>query len=440
MKEHPKVKINSARLADTREKRRKVACDKHAATQRFLYKNKRGYSTEGSTLLPSVLRPRLFGVGIAVGLATVIGITLNASDNPASAVSATLSVPEGISVNANPTTNNGFAESSNGAISVSTGNQMGYTLTIKAKDNNQLKNGSSVLNSISTNLTADQYKNGDYVNTWGMKPSSINSADNTSYVPGPNTSGVTLASTHASSNDAENYSLGIAAKIDSNTVAGNYTNTFTIAATANEATYTIKYNANGGSPTPATQSKPFDTETTVTIEGAAPTNSNGKDFLGWCTENPGDSDTCTGALIQPGGKFPLCKCDLNITLYAMYGTAAAKPGADGSDCMIERYVGKVYGGYCWMWQNLSGTYTLAKANSACPNGWHLPSQGDFQSLLDAIGSGAQLYQAGWSGSYWSSTMGNSSSAYRLYVDLTSAGIIDAHITNPLNVRCVAEQG
>ena len=416
--------------------------------------NKRGNSAKGHSLLPLALRPRLFGVvGVTVGITTLAIFSVFYNNANVSAVNATLTIPNSISVNVDPNKNNGFAESSNEAVSVSTGNQMGYTLTIKAKDSNQLKNGSNVLNSITSNLTADQYKSGNYVNTWGFKPSEINNESNTSYVRGPNSStGITLASTHASSNDAENYSIGIAAKVDSNTIAGNYTNTFTIAATANEATYTIKYNANGGSPTPATQSDNFDTETTVTIEGAAPTNSNGKDFLGWCTEDPGDSDTCTGALIQPNGKFPLCKCDLNITLWAMWGEKPLNIGtADGSDCMINNYMtGKVYGGNCWMWEDLAGTYYWSDAQTACPVGTHLPSNGEFTALVNIIGNKGQLYESGWKASskyYWSSTGGqddcftgtNCYGGY-LYVTNSSATVSSVSLSSrdyQHNVRCIA---
>ena len=223
--------------------------------------NKRGYSAEGYSLLTSALRPRLFGVGITIGIVSVISIGLIGSNNT-SAVSATLSIPDNVSVNVNPTIDNGFAESSNDAISVSTGNLNGYTLAIKAKDNNQLKNGSNVLNSIATNLTAEQYKTGNYANTWGFKPSSINNESNTSYVSGPDSStGITLASTHVNNTEAENYSIGIATKVDSSTIAGNYTNTFTIAATANEARYTIKYDA--ASLSGATNASSFPTESNI---------------------------------------------------------------------------------------------------------------------------------------------------------------------------------
>lgn len=255
--------------------------------QTKILSHKRGYGIEGHTLLSSILRPCLFGIGIAIGVITIIGVGLESHRNDTSAVSATLSIPEAISVNVNPSVNSGFAESSNGSISVSTGNQNGYTLTIKAKDNNQLKNGSNVLSSITTNLIADQYKNGDYLNTWGFKPSVINSESNTSYVPGPTTSGITLVQTNTNSASAENYSLGIAAKVDSNTIAGNYQNTFILTALANEASYTINYDA--ASLSGATNAGAFVAQTgyingdTQSINVAEPAKS-GTDFLGWCDE------------------------------------------------------------------------------------------------------------------------------------------------------------
>ena len=441
MKEHPKVNIKQG----TKGNRCKISHIQRGILQRFSRTNKRGYSTEGSTLLPSVLRPRLFGISISLGLAAIIGLTLNVSDSPASAVSATLSVPEGISVNANPSVNNGFAESSNGAVSVSTGNQMGYTLTIKAKDNNQLKNGSNVLNSISTNLTADQYKTGDYANTWGFKPSAINSESNTSYVPGPTSSGITLAKTNANSTTAENYSLGIAAKVNNNTVAGNYTNTFVLTATANEAKYTINYNLNGGSggSSKTTETGDIGSSTEIAINSTAPTAPSGKDFLGWCSKNPGEGDTCDGVLVQPGKSLYLCKCDLNITLYAMYGKSTPKPGENGSDCTVTGHNGKFYAGYCWTWADV-GTANWNDAKSLCTSmGWSLPTKDQFQSLLNAIGSGSQLYNAGWrnsTGYYWSSTPNGSNYAYPLNVTSSSAGIYiyNYNTGNTLGVRCVSQ--
>ena len=407
--------------------------------------NKRGYSAEGYSLLTSALRPRLFGVSIAIGTVAIIGTSLGMYSNNTSAVSATLSIPDNVSVNANPTVDSGFAESSNDAISVSTGNLNGYTLTIKAKDNDQLKNGSNVLNSISTNLTAEQYRTGSYANTWGFKPSEINNNANTSYVPGPdNITGITLASTHASSNDAENYSIGIAAKVDSNTIAGNYTNTFTIVATANEATYTINFNNNGGTGGPSkAQTGDIGSSTFVNIvneEGDTPSLS-GKDFLGWCSVNPGTGDTCNGVLVQSGGQFPLCKCDLNITLYAMYGKKVEDPNKEGADCYIAGYEGKRYAGLCWMWQDVSGNYTWEQAKSACPSNTHLPSLGDFEALLNAIGRGNQLYEAGWSGyNYWSSTDYSDTYAYTLYINTrngTASVSTDAGKQGSRKVRCVS---
>ena len=427
--------------------------------------NKRGYSAEGYSLLTSALRPRLFGVGVLIGVIAVVGTSLGVCGNT-SAVSATLSIPDSVSVNVNPTIDNGFAESSNGAISVSTGNLNGYTLAIKAKDSTNgnalvnTSNSNARLNSISTTLTADQYKEGgNYTNTWGFRPSEINNSPNTSYVPGPNsTTGITLASTHINNTEAENYSIGIAAKINNDTIAGNYTNTFTISATANEARYTIKYDASSLSG--ATNASSFPTESNIitgdtqVINSTEPTKS-GTDFLGWCDEPLQSDGTCKGSVIQAGGNLRMCKCNTEVTLYAMWGTKPEVKPKDGADCTHSGYSGaaKSYGGYCWMWEDLNtkmydGNYVFyyPEAETACPSGWHLPSYAEFNALLTATDYGTEpnLYNEGWKSAYklyWSSTR-YSDGAYHLKVDTTSANIELASSSDLMfaheAVRCVAD--
>ena len=422
--------------------------------QHFL-NNKRGYSTEGSTLLPSVLRPRLFGIGVVVGVATLVGTIFNLTSNQVSATSATLSVPDNISVNVNPSTNNGFAESTPGQVEISTGNQAGYTLSIRAKDNNQLKNGSNALDSITTNLTADQYRTGDYVNTWGFKPDVVNSLANTSYLPGPTASGIVLAKTNANSKLPETYNLAIATKVNGDTVAGNYTNTFVLTGTANTATYTINFDNNGGTGGPqAAQTGLIGDDLEVQIESETPSIA-GKDFLGWCTKKPKEDGRCTGVIVQPAGCFPLCKCDLNITLYAMYGTKTASGGggsasgafsgvSNGTGCENAGQQGKVYAGLCWMDKDYKTSRTWAQAMGDCPAGWRLPSWIDFTLLIDTsagLGDGNGLYGAGWNGDYWSSTpldYGSNASVYRLIVDSSGARIFsDNYVKGNYSVRCVA---
>ena len=441
--------------------------------------NKRGYSAEGYSLLTSALRPRLFGARknsksisnsfsstrnksfnnsslrftrenlaftIPIISVTILSIfSLFQNNTNASATSATLTIPDAISINVNPTLNDRFAESTPGKVSVSTSNLGGYTLSIKSKNNsNDLVNESdsnAKLASITTELSTEQYKTGDYANTWGFKPDYVDSSPNTSYRPGPTSSGITLVKTNSDS-ALDNINLAIAAKVDSNTITGNYTNTFVLTAVPNEAKYNITYNLNGGSGGPGniTETGDIGSSTEIAVNGTAPTAPSGKDFLGWCSKNPGEGDTCDGVLVQPGKSLYLCKCDLNITLYAMYGKSTPKPGENGSDCIVTGHNGKLYAGYCWTWADV-GNDTWNNAKQLCDDmGWSLPTQAQFQALLNAIGKGGQLFNAEWRYShYWSSTFGGMNSAYYLIVSGSSASISSyINTSNVYGVRCVSQ--
>lgn len=72
-------------------------------------------------------------------------------------------------------------------------------------------------------------------------------------------------------------------------------------------TYTVTYNANGGTGAPASQTKTHDVS--LTLSSTKPTRS-GYTFLGWAT-----SASATSAAYQPGGSFTT---DANTTLYAVW--------------------------------------------------------------------------------------------------------------------------
>ena len=72
-------------------------------------------------------------------------------------------------------------------------------------------------------------------------------------------------------------------------------------------TYTVKYNANGGSGAPSSQTKTHGT--TLTLSSTKPTRS-GYTFLGWST-----SSTATSATYSAGGSFTT---NANTTLYAVW--------------------------------------------------------------------------------------------------------------------------
>ena len=79
--------------------------------------------------------------------------------------------------------------------------------------------------------------------------------------------------------------------------------TFTVQA----GTYTVSYNANGGTGTPSSQTKTHGVN--LTLSSSKPTR-NGYTFLGWAT-----SSTATNATYQPGGNFTT---NANTTLYAVW--------------------------------------------------------------------------------------------------------------------------
>lgn len=79
--------------------------------------------------------------------------------------------------------------------------------------------------------------------------------------------------------------------------------------TASRKTYTISYNANGGTGAPSSQTKTYGI--TLTLSNTKPVKI-GYPFLGWTINSSG-----TGTLYQPGGSFTT---NANTTLYAKYST------------------------------------------------------------------------------------------------------------------------
>ncbi len=88
------------------------------------------------------------------------------------------------------------------------------------------------------------------------------------------------------------------------------TTTVTVPAVA-RPTYTVSYNANGGSGAPASQTKQHDI--TLTLSSVKPTR-DGYEFAGW-----GTSATDTGVKYSAGGQYT---GNANITLYAIWTNVA----------------------------------------------------------------------------------------------------------------------
>jgi uncharacterized repeat protein (TIGR02543 family) len=98
-------------------------------------------------------------------------------------------------------------------------------------------------------------------------------------------------------------------------------------------TYTITYNANGGSGAPASQTKTHDLP--LTLSSTIPTRP-GYDFLGWSISN-----TATAPTYLAGGSFT---ANANTTLYAVWGNAdittprvrvSSVSGRAGNDVTVE---------------------------------------------------------------------------------------------------------
>lgn len=111
--------------------------------------------------------------------------------------------------------------------------------------------------------------------------------------------------------------------------------------------------------------------------------------------------------------------------------------------------------YQWSAATAGYTGTSQSTQSICPKGWTLPSQSQFQQLINSglSGSnfmnapyylvrggwfrGSSLYDAGSRGYYWASTPSGSSRAYTLYVSSGYAYVVSNYRYDGQSVRCVA---
>lgn len=109
---------------------------------------------------------------------------------------------------------------------------------------------------------------------------------------------------------SRNISISIAFNFDINwsgTYYGNRTGSTTVATTSIRQTYTVSYNANGGSGAPASQTKQYGI--TLKLSSTIPKR-DGYRFVGW-----GTSSGAASASYQPGGNYT---SNAAITLYAIW--------------------------------------------------------------------------------------------------------------------------
>ena len=154
-----------------------------------------------------------------------------------------------------------------------------------------------------------------------------------------------------------------------------------------KSSYTITFNANGGTVSP-TSAKTGDDGKLTSLP--TPTRS-GYTFDGWFTAATG------GTAVTVSNVY-----SANATIYARW---TAELGYIGKGSDISNYKTIVIGTQKWMAENLDNDvagsvcynnradscakygrlYNWEDAKSACPAGWHLPSDDEWTALTDAVG-------------------------------------------------------
>lgn len=324
--------------------------------------NKRCFSANGFSLLPLALRPCLF---LCFAIATIVTFNIWFS-NDTFATNSTISVnvtQNTASLEIKPINTTGtFAktDTNNAGItfSVTTNNFSGYSLSIAASNdttdaanltqtvvkNEGTENEESTTYRIeslgevegmtSSGISESVFSNSSntqYNNKWGIRPNKLNSVDNTNYLPIPTSTSDSTTLDITSISGANNYTIDMGARVDTDIPMGTYSNTLLITAVANLINYEITYNKGNTEDTvtnlPANQTGVIDDPTTnstnITLSGTRPTRT-GYIFNGWCTELPtvgtnGDPDACGSTTYAASGTYDLnATLNPNVTLYAIW--------------------------------------------------------------------------------------------------------------------------
>ncbi|MBR3236208.1 hypothetical protein IKF92_00795 [Candidatus Saccharibacteria bacterium] len=317
------------------------------------------------TLIVSIFIAALFGSSVSASSGTLI-----------------VSIPDNISLNILPTGSGSFASTS-ATVSVKTTYAAGYTLGIKASNNNSNalindNDSSKTIPSITSNVSEATFSSSSaYNNKWGFKPSKLNSAANSDYLPAPSSdSVVTVLDQTATSNPSSfnDYTLTMGVRTDSTLTPGSYRNVFVLTAVANPTPYDINYLENT---TDTVTNMPSDTssstyDASVNISSTVPAR-DGYNFKGWCTAQVADDATCSGTTYNPNGggtdltwTIDQTAASNSLTLYAMWESdVIIMQTMSESDCITsqptsvvdirdnETYlVQRLADGNCWLLDNL----------------------------------------------------------------------------------------
>ena len=388
---------------------------------------------------------RITGIATSVALLSLVFLSVFPIINHQEAAEAFDAYPDNVnltmvvgkesaSLDITPTDATGtFASSSTSEVAsfdITTNNYTGYTLSISGSDNiGQLSNTATgtTLDTIASATDATTFATGnqaDYSNKWGYRPSKLNSVDNTNFLPAPTTIATILdETTTANPTVANNYTIGLGARVDYAKPTGTYTNTYTLTAVANYIAYAITYSDTTGEATdiPPVQSGSVGVASInlSTSEPKRPTYA----FAGWCDQVPTASNNyeataCSGNTYAKGASYALNPTANNVkTLYAYWAPisfsaayiAAGKTTKVGGHYLMQNmdsdicsnvtvgqkeqltdnrqetssvtyrtyWVAKLKDNKCWMIQNLrlgaalattSGTLSLASSNSNIASG------------------------------------------------------------------------
>ncbi len=190
--------------------------------------------------------------------------------------------------------------------------------------------------------------------------------------------------------------LVFGANFNTEASSGSYTAKVGLSLTSTPAwvTYTVTYDASGGSNAPTAQTEDLvDASKTFTIKDKGSMVKSGYNFLGW-SKNSGA--TTADASLAPGQTITLQKASPTMTLYAVWQAitldsittmqemlpAVCESASTGATKSLRDTRGnasydivKLNDGRCWMKQNLrlTGGRTLTPADSDVTSNWSMPT-------------------------------------------------------------------
>ncbi len=402
------------------------------------------------------------GLLVAIAVLTVAPIstrqdTADAATGTATASSTTITVDQATAtVDLTAAAADGTFATSEGAgiasFGVRTTNYTGYTLTVKASDNDGTLNntsGTGSFTSISSVLDEKTFDTSTYNGKWGYKPSKYNGIENVAYWPSPTTAGTTLDITKTANSSADNtYTIALGARAAYTQPTGTYSKTVTLTATANQAAYEITYADNTGDTITNLPDKTIGgtTSTTIPLSTVTPSRT-GYVFDGWCSVAPTSQGTsCGGTTYNAGGTYGIDQTTTNVvTLYATWTvpkyTITIKPStgiasvslngtscSNSAGCSVQNLTyGQSYtltatpaSGYSFAAWSVDGAGTVANIQTVSTN----YTVGEGTGEITAVGAGADAKAVTVNFAYaGGGTTGVSSVEFKESATGTSAGTV-----------------